>query len=169
MTSTFDTTTTTATVREADIINLLGARMQVVARMGDGNDETVLIRSQMGPEPRQVPLHAHADVESFYVLEGLLDIYIEDETPGWRKVAAGQNLTVPGNVRHAVRNSSGARVDSIMATTTRIARFFGEIATPPGQTPRIPPSADDIARVHVKAAEYGYWMGSSADNAALPA
>lgn len=156
-------------VREPEMINLMGAQMLVVARLGAGDDDTVLIRSTMGIEPRRVPLHAHADVESFYVIEGQLEIYIEDATPGWRKVTAGQSLTVPSNVRHAVRNASGAPVDSILATTSRIARFFGEIATPAGETPRVPPSPEDIARVHVVAERYGYWMGSPAENGALPA
>lgn len=156
-----------ATVTEPETIDLMGARMLVVARMGEGDDDTALIRSRMGPEPRLIPLHAHADVESFYILDGRLGIYLGDATPGWRTLEAGQSLTIPGNLPHAVRNASGAPVDCIMATTTRIVRFFNEIATPPGETPRIPPSPEDMAHVRARAEAYGYWMASPEENAAI--
>ena len=161
--------TITAALHEPEVISLMGAQMLVVARMGDGDDDTVIIRSTMGAGPRQVPLHAHADVESFLVLAGELQVYVEDARPGWRTIGAGRSLTVPANVRHAVRNVSGAPVDSILATTARIARFFSEIATRPGETFNAPPSAEDITHIRAVADRYDYWMGSPADNAALPA
>lgn len=154
-------------VTDPEAINLMGAQMLVVARMGAGDDDTVLIRSRMTEEPRMVPLHAHADVECFYVLSGRLDVYLDGDEPGWRMVGAGQSLTVPGNVKHAVRNASGAPVDSILATTVRIARFFREIGQPGNVPAPAVPTAVDLARVRERATAYGYWLASPDENAEL--
>ena len=156
----------------AEAMNVLGARMRVVARMGEEDDDTVLIRSQMGADPRAVPLHAHADVEGFYVLEGQLEVYLDGdgEAPGsWRALGPGQSLTVAGHVKHAVRNVSGAPVDSMVVTTVRLARFLGDIARPPGApvAHHGAPTAGEIARVRQKAADYGYWLASPAENAGI--
>lgn len=154
--------------RGEDAMDVMGTSMSVVARLGEAEGDTVLIRSRMGAQPRQVPLHSHPDVESFYVLEGRLDVFLSGDCPGWHTIETGQSLTVPGGVAHAVRNASGAPVDSLIATTVRLANFLGEIAATPGVTPRVPPSAEDIARVRAKVAEYGYWMATPEENTALP-
>ena len=155
-----------------EAMDVLGAQMRVVARMGEADEHTVLIRSQMGAAPRAVPLHAHADVEGFYVLAGQLEVYLDGggESPGgWRALGPGQGLTVAGHVRHAVRNVSGAPVDSIVATTVRLARFFRDVARPPGPPGTHPgvPTAGEISRVRQKAADYGYWLASPAENAGI--
>ena len=149
------------------VMDVLGAQMRVVARMGEADEHTVLIRSQMGAEPRAVPLHAHADVEGFYVLAGQLEVYLDSdgESPGWRALGPGQGLTVAGHVKHAVRNVSGAPVDSIVATTVRLARFLRNIARPPGVHGA--PTAGEAARVRQRAADYGYWLASPAENAGI--
>ena len=156
-----------AAARGDEEMDVMGTCMSVVFRLGDAEDDTALIRSKMGAQPRQVPLHSHSDVEAFYVLEGSLEVFLDSDRAGWRTIKAGQSLTIPPGVPHAVRNASGAPVDSLIATTVRLARFLGEIATPPGVTPRMPPSAEDIARVRAKVAEYGYWMATPGESAAL--
>ena len=153
--------------RDDEAMDVMGTCMSVVVRLGDAEDDTALIRSRMGAQPRQVPLHLHPDVEAFYVLEGRLDVFLNSDRAGWRTIEAGQSLTIPPGIPHAVRNASGAPVDSLIATTVRLARFLGEIATPPSATPGVPPSAEDIARVRAKVTEYGYWMATPDESAAL--
>jgi quercetin dioxygenase-like cupin family protein len=63
-----------------------------------------------GPEP-----HTHADeTDSFYVLEGELDVYVNGE---WTRVAAGAFLSAPPGVEHGFtkRDSGTVRFLNIHA------------------------------------------------------
>ena len=52
------------------------------------------------------PPHVHPDThETFTVEEGWFELLVGDE---WRKVAAGESVTVPPDTRHTFRNRSGA-------------------------------------------------------------
>jgi quercetin dioxygenase-like cupin family protein len=76
----------------------------------------------------RVPLHRHPDdVESFYVLEGEITIYIEDE-PGVR-AGAGAFAHLPGGTVHGFRvESDEARY--LILTTPRHGEFYRAITLP---------------------------------------
>jgi quercetin dioxygenase-like cupin family protein len=82
-----------------------------------------------------VPLHRHPDdMESFYVLEGELTLYIDDQ-PGVR-APAGSFAHVPGGTVHGFRiESETARY--LILTTPRHGQFYRAItlASRPGGLP----------------------------------
>ena len=87
----------------------------------------------------RVPLHRHEDdMESFYVIEGELTIYIGDG-PGVR-APAGSFAHVPGGTVHGFRvESETARY--LILTTPRHGEFYRAITKPsrPGGLPPLEP------------------------------
>ena len=82
-----------------------------------------------------VPLHRHVDdIESFYVLDGEITIYVDDE-PG-RRMGAGSFAHIPGGVVHGFRiESEEGRY--LILTTPRHGDFYRAITLPsrPGGAP----------------------------------
>jgi quercetin dioxygenase-like cupin family protein len=100
-----------------------------------------------------VPLHRHPDdMESFYVLEGEITIYIGD-IAGVR-APAGSFAHVPGGVVHGFRvESETARY--LLLTTPRHGEFYRAItlASRPGGLP--PLDAVEGSQIKQAAEEYG--------------
>jgi quercetin dioxygenase-like cupin family protein len=88
-----------------DLIDMMGARFEMVARMGANHNDTVLFRTRMAPG-KLVPLHSHIDPECFYVLDGQIEAFVVNDAPEWRVVGAGQSLLLADGVRHALRNAT---------------------------------------------------------------
>src|SRR5258707_3960129 len=64
-----------------------------------------------------IPLHGHAEPEVFYVLEGSLEVYRESGQPqGWSTTQPGGGLAIPGNVKHALRNTSSTPTPVVLVT-----------------------------------------------------
>jgi mannose-6-phosphate isomerase-like protein (cupin superfamily) len=86
------------------------------------------------------PLHAHPTAEETYaVTEGELDVCVGG---AWRKVRAGEAVTVAAGTPHTLRNTSGAEVRLLNTHKPALAfeRFFrrmhamiaaGELSLPP--------------------------------------
>jgi quercetin dioxygenase-like cupin family protein len=78
-----------------------------------------------------VPLHKHADPELLYVLEGSLQVYRSNEgASGWTDAGVGDAIIIPGNVEHALRNSSSVPVTLALVTKSELSSFFRELARP---------------------------------------
>jgi hypothetical protein len=56
-----------------DLIDMMGARFEMVARMGVDQNDAVLFRTRMAPG-KLVPPHSHIDPECFYILDGQPDV-----------------------------------------------------------------------------------------------
>jgi quercetin dioxygenase-like cupin family protein len=150
-----------------DLFDMMGARFEVVARMGADQNDTVLFRTRMAPG-KLVPLHSHIDPECFYVLEGQIEAFVVDDAPDWRVVGAGESLLLADGVKHAVRNATEKTADIVLATNNRFAGFLaaaGRSATPGAAF--APPSPEDIQRVIRVSQDYGYWNASPAERAAV--
>ena len=105
------------------------------------------------PRGTATPLHRQPeDEESFYVLEGKLTFYLEDDQP--IPASAGSFVHVPAGVAHAYRvDSETARI--LVVTTAQHERFF-RAASDPAQARTVPPQAPpDMERVMAAAQEYG--------------
>ena len=100
-----------------------------------------------------VPLHLHReDMESFYVLEGEITLYIGDQ-PGVR-ASAGSFAHVPGGTAHGFRiESEYARY--LILTTPRHGQFYRAITLPsrPGGLP--PLGSIDGPQIREAAQKYG--------------
>jgi quercetin dioxygenase-like cupin family protein len=95
-----------------------------------------------------VPLHSHADPETFLVLEGEALSYTGD----WQPVEAGDVVHIPGHVRHAWRNHTRHPVVMHLVTTAPLARFFAAVAADPDRFLEI-------------SDRYGYWNATPEENA----
>ena len=145
-----------------------GNVIEFLATPDEARAEICLIRAT-APPGAVVPLHSHSALELFYVLEGSLESFCsKDGTQGWTTVGVGDVVTIPGNTKHAWRNTSGLPATVITVTTAKMYAFFRELTKPfdPDQLAS-PPTREEIQQIFDVAAKYGYWMGSPEENAAI--
>ena len=145
-----------------------GTLFEFLVSPDEARAEICLIRGTIPPGVA-VPLHSHSDVELFYVLEGTVEAFqSSDGTPRWTTFSAGETVTIPGNTKHALRNSSPIPATMVVVTTSKLFEFFHEVTKrfDPDQS-ATPPKPEAIQEVVRAAAKYGYWMGSPEENAAI--
>ena len=116
------------------------------------------------PAQAAVPLHSHADRETFYMLSGKLEAFARDR---WVTLRPGDTLDIVGGVEHALHNRSAASVSFLLVTTARLSRFFREIGRPATGQPLPPPAPADLQHFAEISQAYGYWLGGDDDNAAV--
>jgi quercetin dioxygenase-like cupin family protein len=149
-------------------LDVLGPTIEILTSPSERDAVYCVIKGVIPPGV-SVPLHSHADPESFFVASGSAQILFgEDNHLQWVNVAAGDFVHIPGGMKHAHRNPSAEPVVEILTTTPRIGRFFQEVGRviEPGIPPR-PPTREEIERFQQAAARYGHWMASPAENAAF--
>jgi quercetin dioxygenase-like cupin family protein len=157
----------TKKLNPGDLIDMMGARFQMVARMGSNQSDTVLFRTGLAPG-RLVPLHSHIDPECFYVQEGQLEVFLVDDAPKWRVVKPGKSLLVADGIKHAVRSTAKKAAEIVLATNNRFASFLSEAgrSVSPG-TAFAPRSPEDVERLLRVSEAYGDWNASPAQSAAV--
>jgi quercetin dioxygenase-like cupin family protein len=145
-----------------------GSLFEILASPEEVGDPICLIRGTVPPAV-VVPLHSHSDLELFYVLEGSVEIFQSKEgASGWTTVGAGAVVAVPGNVKHALRNTSSLQATMVVVTTSKLYEFFGEVSKPFDLKRRpSPPTPEEMEKLFSTAARYGYWMASPEENAAI--
>lgn len=120
---------------------------------GDQTGGVFSLVDEQATRGESVPLHRHRDdMESFYVLEGELTLYIGDQ-PGVR-AAAGSFAHIPGGTVHGFRiESETARY--LILTTPRHGEFYRAItlASRPGGLP--PLESVEGSRIKQASTEYG--------------
>ena len=99
------------------------------------------------------PLHIHReDDETFYVLEGELTFYLDDDQP--IPATAGSFVHVPGGAAHAFRVDSETACYLII-TTPQHERFYRAAFGDPAQSRDLPPEGEpDWDRINAAAQEY---------------
>jgi hypothetical protein len=131
--------------------------------LSETGDGYCLIKASF-PAGVVVPIHSHADRETFYMIAGELQGLWEDH---WISVGSGGVLDVPGGVKHAWRNVSDAPASLLVVTTMRLGRFLRDIGRPVATVRPGPPAPADLQRFFEIGHVYGHWFGSPADNAAV--
>jgi mannose-6-phosphate isomerase-like protein (cupin superfamily) len=126
-----------------------GATVETLTPVGDGLP--CVLRGSI-PAGGIVPLHCHADPETFIMIGGEMESYLRDE---WSRIVAGEILHVPGHAHHAWRNVSRAAAEMWLVTTGKMARFFRDVA---GRSP------DEFLELSER---YGYWNATPEENAAI--
>ena len=120
---------------------------------GDQTGGTFSLVDEQATRGESVPLHRHRDdMESFYVLEGELTLYVGDQ-PGVR-AAAGSFAHIPGGTVHGFRiESETARY--LILTTPRHGEFYRAItsASRPGGLP--PLESVEGSQINKASTEYG--------------
>ena len=95
-------------------------------------------------------------------------VQYEDHLSRWVAASPGEIISIPGGVKHALRNSSQSPVTLFLLTTPNIYRFFRELARPIHPEQRVtPPTAEDKQRMLALSAKYSYWIASAEENAAI--
>jgi quercetin dioxygenase-like cupin family protein len=146
-----------------EILDVIGPRIRHMTALSDAADDYCLIKADF-PAGVVVPIHSHADRETFYILGGELEGLWEDR---WVTLVAGDVFDVPGGVKHAWRNTSQAPVSLLILTSMRLGRFLRDIGRPAASVEPGPPKPADLERLSETAQTYGYWLGSPADNATV--
>ena len=112
-----------------------------------------LLIEEVAPRGEGTPLHVHReDDETFYVLEGEITFYLEDDHPV--TATAGSFVHVPGGAAHAFRvDSETARY--LIITTPQHERFYRAAFGDPAQSRNLPPEGPlDWERINAAAQEY---------------
>ncbi|WP_059042962.1 cupin domain-containing protein [Paenibacillus rubinfantis] len=122
-----------------------------------------LMRAEFGPGVF-VPLHSHEDRETFYVLSGELEAWSDGS---WTSIRAGEIFDVPANTKHSIKNGSNESTFVIAVSTVRMGEFFKKVGRPAQSVKPGPPEPADLQNFRTVAAQYGFWLGSPEDNAAI--
>jgi quercetin dioxygenase-like cupin family protein len=146
-----------------EVLDVLGPRIQYITPLSEADEGYCLIKSTIPPGV-VVPVHSHADRETFYILAGELQGFAEDR---WHRFGPGGVFEVLGEIRHAFRNISGESASGLIITTMKMGRFLREIGRPAATVASGPPAAADLQRFVQRAHDYGYWLGGPEDNAAI--
>ena len=126
------------------------------------NDDDYSVTIANLPPGVVVPLHSHADRETFYIMSGEMQGY--DANGGaWRTLRAGEVFDVTDGLRHAWRNVSDSEAVILFVTTNRMARFLREASElRGGDMPQ-----DEERAFGDLVARYGYWCAGPDENAAI--
>jgi len=164
MNTTSETKTGTNRGAEEQTFIVLGVLLQFLSTPEQINDQISVMRGTV-PSGVVIPLHSHADPEIFYVLNGSLEVF---QAEGWRTVTAGEVVSIPGNVRHALRNTFPSPITLIIVSKQELYSFVRELARPfdPNRPPA-PPTPEEMQELFELAAKHGYWMASPEENAAI--
>src|ERR1700726_5024917 len=168
MNATSQTKTGTNGSTEQQTFIVLGVLLHFLSTPEQINDQIGVMRGTV-PSGVVIPLHSHSDPEIFYALKGSLEVFqAEGPSAGWQTVNTAEVVSIPGNVRHAVRNTSPSPMTSIIVTKQELYSFFRELAQPfdPNRPPE-PPTPEGMQQLFQLAAKYEYWLGSPDENAAI--
>ena len=146
-----------------EFLDLLGPRIQFLTPLSEDDDEYCLMRC-IFPAGVVVPVHSHDERETFYVLEGEIEGLWGDH---WGTFHIGNVVDVPGGLKHAWRNTSGASASTLVVAPMRLGRALREFGRPAETASQGAPKPEDFQRLLDIAGAYGYWIGSPADNAAV--
>jgi quercetin dioxygenase-like cupin family protein len=168
MNITSETKTGTSSTADEQTFIVLGALLQFLSTPEQINDQITVMRGTI-PSEVVIPLHSHADPEIFYVLNGSLEVFqAEGPYAGWKTVNAAEVVSIPGNVRHALRNNSPSPITLIIVSKQELYSFFREVARPfdPNRPPA-PPTPEELRHFFSVSEKYEYWLASLDENAAI--
>ena len=150
---------------EAERLDVLGPVVEYLTQPRDG--EPCVMRGTIPPGV-QVPLHRHADPETFLAISGEIE-GLRETADGfdWVPIRPGDIFHVPGGAKHAFRNRTSTPAMMVIVSTDKIGRFFKEVGAPikPGRQ-AVPPTAQAVRRFLETAERYGYWNATPEENAA---
>jgi quercetin dioxygenase-like cupin family protein len=124
----------------------------------DDSDYSVMLCTL--PAGLIVPLHSHADRETFYILTGQLDVFHGDH---WKTLGPGDAVDLKDGIQHAWKNSFDSAASMLCITTMRLARFLRDIAVN-SQTSDPTTAAKNFLKL---VREHGYWLANPEANAAI--
>ena len=152
---------------DLETYKVLGAVVQFIPLPQEAGGRFCLMLGTI-PAGGSVPLHSHASYETFVVMSGTFDAYLDEgEAPGWRPLAPGDAFCVAGEARHAFRNLSQTPAVVLVFTTAAHGDFFREVGQPIGgdEMPPGPPAPERIELFLRASGKAGHWLGTPEENA----
>ena len=151
---------------ERTVLDLLdGGRLEPLSPSRE--DDYCVMKGTI-PSGVSVPLHSHADAESFYVLSGEAQALVETEVGlQWQTLRPGDFIHIPGGTKHAWRNVSGEPMAALITCTTKLGRALREMGQLTSEGGKRIPTPADVQRLIEISERYGYWLGSREENAAV--
>ena len=138
---------------EASELRWMGETSTYFLATGEQTGETFTLVDEQAKRGESVPLHLHRDdMESFYVVEGEITLFISDQRGVLAR--AGSFAHLPGGTVHGFRiESETARY--LILTTPRHGRFYRAI-TLPSRSGGLPPlESVDGSQIEKACEEYG--------------
>jgi quercetin dioxygenase-like cupin family protein len=150
---------------ERAVLDLMdGTKIESLTPLSE--DAYCVIRGTIPPGVT-VPLHSHADAESFYVLSGAAEAVVQTEDePEWQVLRPGDFLHVPGGTKHAWRNVFSEPMSALIPCTARLGRALREMGQLTNDVTQFTSQAP-IQHLAEISEHYGYWLGSREENAAV--
>jgi quercetin dioxygenase-like cupin family protein len=102
----------------------IGMWWEITKSTADTGGELFEAINVVAPTFAGPPLHIHPTAEESYaVVSGTLDVCVGGR---WRKLAAGESVTVPAGTPHTLKNESGAevRLVNVHKPALEFERFF---------------------------------------------
>jgi len=122
-------------------LRVVGETISILATaQATGSYEVFL---QHGPEGAGPPPHFHDWDEAYYVLEGRMDVTVDNRT---RTVSAGEFIHIPRGVVHAFRLHAGGAKFLSINSGAGAAQFFQEMDREVGGEMNIPRILDVASR-----------------------
>ena len=138
----------------------LGPTNVYLTAISENEEDYCLILCTL-PAGLVVPMHSHADRETFYVISGKIDALRVDR---WEKLGPGDVFDVRDGMKHAWRNSSQTAATILCVTTAKLTKFLQEVSA--SHDDALTP--DERSQRFVKLVrESGYWLASPEENAAV--
>jgi uncharacterized cupin superfamily protein len=121
------------------------------------------------PPQGMVYLHSHAEPESFYILDGEMEVYQETESKAeWTRVKKGYFVAIRSDVKHAWRNTSSSLCSVIILTGADVYAFLRELCElTQSNTDETASSSRILAKIQELAAAHHFWISSPEENAAI--
>jgi len=139
--------------RTAETVEVLGLSVQYLTAP-DGHDEGPCVMRGTIPAGGVVPLHSHADPETFLMVSGSVEGLVDADLGRWLRIGPGDVFHVPGDARHAWRNLGRDPAVMIVVSTNRMGRFLRELASAP----------EEFLETSER---YGYWNATPEENAEI--
>jgi quercetin dioxygenase-like cupin family protein len=151
---------------ESEALEVFGPRLHFLVRP-EANDEAPCVVKGTVPAGVSVPMHSHSGIEAFYVLDGEIEVLREKSGDfDWIRASPGDFIEVPSGARHGFRNRSQLPVVLLITTTSKLGRFFQEVAKPINQGANFnAPLPEEIQHFAKTAERYGYWLATPEENA----
>jgi quercetin dioxygenase-like cupin family protein len=157
------TTTNAAHLIDAAAIeplNVLGPTVRILTPAGVDDDAPCAILGSI-PPGGVIPLHSHADPETFLALSGEVEgLSLSPDGAEWVRFGPEDVFHVPDDAPHAWRNPGPEPAVSLIVTRARIGRFFREVAASDDQS-----SPAALQRFNEIAERFGYWNATPEENA----
>ena len=147
----------------SEVLNVLGPSLEHLTELSDDKDYCMM-KGEMASGVF-VPIHRHADRETFFILSGEVEGWRGER---WETFKAGDTIDIPGNLGHAWRNVSSEKVVILMTTETKLGKFYIDAGYPVDVVPvGGPPTQEAIKRFTNAVHDYGYWLAPSEENASI--